>query len=889
MSVSGVLEQIQGLGFGSDAGSDSGRAPSLFDRFSQRYSVAIRSEADLFRFVDSLAAAGPPGPPGRLQRENAALLAGKAAAERAFAGAEALLESQLADTRRLSEQRGLLVEKLAALDLACRRADGLVQALSAQLAARPPAGNPAPAPVPAKARADSPREPASDCVYSILSGAFRACEGALPPEELPALERIRDDSDRTPADRIVAMARCCCDAQRRAGERLAAAAGEGERLAAENAKLRRECAEVLRVFEGELAFLQQLCHSKSLQNVVFYRTAVAPSLALDRDQREELVRRCASIGGFIDQHLGALSESDVALQLPHAADAAQIFALTGGESAEAAIRKLLLQFDETESIQARKVLDLLIAQVIMNEVLRRQIAEQRSLLRSDAPPQAVSPAAAQTADFARSVARYKKRVLSYKARIEKIRALTQGQDPIAYIRGLQQTVEATKSRATAAEDQRATHIEQLLASARQEVALLTQGNAALKKQVQDEAVGQQSEIAARDRQILKLQKRLSRFQAGVTEYESQLRTVQTELEMSLSGARAIQEKNADLKNDNEKLKEKIANLEELNLKGIQEIKTKSAGLRTQYETTLAQMAQLKQQNQKFAAENEQKDRELCEIRAELERERIQHKSALLKIKSTEERLEVDRKTLVSQIAARQTSHDTDLDRVSKAAEEKLRVLSANIIAAIARFSGSLDVPSDALTAVEAFGSQFSDLRKVQSLYSHQMGEMDELRRFLRLDRVDLIVPTVRGLVAESDTRKAEMQKQKERAEKQRQERDQFARESARVQAQAAAAKQWETWATRLVRVIRDGFGRSLTADQLRLTLEESLLASVTNRVMFFRLELLRDEKRILARYGKAILIEKSKRAPVWHAIVISVLFIRRVQRMSGNAPVFFEP
>jgi hypothetical protein len=100
--------------------------------------------------------------------------------------------------------------------------------------------------------------------------------------------------------------------------------------------------------------------------------------------------------------------------------------------------------------------------------------------------------------------------------------------------------------------------------------------------------------------------------------------------------------------------------------------------------------------------------------------------------------------------------------------------------------------------------------------------------------------------------------------------------------------QWENWAQRLLVVVRDCGARGLSSEQLRLALEDSLLASAASRVMFCRLEMLRDEKKLLLRFGSGIMAEKGNRRPQWNSILIALIYIRRMQKMAATLPISFD-
>jgi hypothetical protein len=58
--------------------------------------------------------------------------------------------------------------------------------------------------------------------------------------------------------------------------------------------------------------------------------------------------------------------------------------------------------------------------------------------------------------------------------------------------------------------------------------------------------------------------------------------------------------------------------------------------------------------------------------------------------------------------------------------------------------------------------------------------------------------------------------------------------------------------------------------------------------MFFRLEMLRDEKKLLLRFGGGIIAEKGKRKPGWSSMLIALICVRRMQKIAGTLPISFD-
>jgi hypothetical protein len=871
MALSGVLSEIQKLDFNDDMDIDSREdfdSISFFARFSQRYSVPIRSESDIYRFVDSLQKPQV----ASLRRQNSLLASAKASAEKAFANAESLLELQLLETRKLSEQRNLLVEKLHTLDLICRQTDQVIQS--------PPSHPPAePKAVQVAAEKEAKND---DTVYLLLSAAFRTLEQSLAPDYLSELAEIRDDSRKTSSDRVITMLRLTCERERQTHEKLAELSDRLDQSAADADSAKRESLEVLRMFEDELHFLQQLCYSKDLQSVMFAR--FGSGFTFDDEMREELARRCASIGSFIDRQLGG----------PHVGDSPRLFSLSSGESSEPAIREMLLRFDENESVHCRKLADLLISQVLMNDVLRNYCSELSARPRNRSAKK-LEELTAEITTLNEGLGTLRKRNARLKQRLRKIYRLTQGQDPTVFLRHKPSAADGAPEPSIPirehenmqkATNDRITNLEQLLAASREQLTALTAEHATSARQSEEQISRYDGLVAVKDRQIAKLQSKIEKVKAIVGDAQDHIGRLQAESEMLRQQLSQSESKQSVLRADKAKLVDRIAKLEDVNAKGISEIKAKSAEIRVQYEARAAQIGKLRQSIRSLSEEYGKKEREIAQLRADLDAERIESKSLNLQLRSCEERFELEKKTFVSQLSARQVSHDTELDRVAKSAEASLAHFTSQVSDRMAKYLGS--GAADPLEGIDLLGSELLWLKKARKSYSALIGDVEDIQRLIKTERTDQIVGAVRKVVEEEEQLQAEVERCREHLERQKQETRKLLRENSNMRGQIAAVGQWENWARRLLMVVRDCRVGGFTGEQLRLALEESLLASATSRVLFFRLKMLRDEKKLLLRFGSGTMAEKGKRSPEWNSILIALICIRRMQKMAGTLPIFLD-
>ena len=98
-------------------------------------------------------------------------------------------------------------------------------------------------------------------------------------------------------------------------------------------------------------------------------------------------------------------------------------------------------------------------------------------------------------------------------------------------------------------------------------------------------------------------------------------------------------------------------------------------------------------------------------------------------------------------------------------------------------------------------------------------------------------------------------------------------------------KQWDVWARRLDGIVHGGDIKT-TADSstLRLSLEECILSSVSNQIIFERINSLRVQKKLLGKFDKRLLTLGDDRYSIRNLTIVSVA-IRRMRKLAGCIPL----
>ena len=108
----------------------------------------------------------------------------------------------------------------------------------------------------------------------------------------------------------------------------------------------------------------------------------------------------------------------------------------------------------------------------------------------------------------------------------------------------------------------------------------------------------------------------------------------------------------------------------------------------------------------------------------------------------------------------------------------------------------------------------------------------------------------------------------------------------KFESKSASLKHWENWAKRLYRVIHEIDTHQLSSDELRLSLEEALLASVSHRSTMFKIESLRAQKAALLKFDSRLLLKPVGLNKIsLHSIIALSIFIRRAQIQARCLPL----
>lgn len=423
------------------------------------------------------------------------------------------------------------------------------------------------------------------------------------------------------------------------------------------------------------------------------------------------------------------------------------------------------------------------------------------------------------------------------------------------------------------------------------------------------------------------------------ESDNQIQSLSSQLELKLKYIKELEDKSQnmamkidDLRREKKEAKDRIEYLEEVNIKSVNVLKEKSKSLRTQCEDSIAEMQQQCMTSKEALVELQQENRNLTlrneELAAELTNCQISKKSIELRAKALEDRVESTKQTLTSQFDAKVKSITTTIEsKLAQIEEEQKSMIKLFMQYANTNLDAHLDIDPDIDLIQDSFPTTFCDnsspnnsccvylqrfLRYLigelesrhhsQVVYEETASDILKVQKLLKIPECQELFTPVSAIVKENHELKNKIKEYQDDAIENGKKVNDYVREIRKVESQIASLHQWESWARRVHRIVQGSCCTTYSSNQLRLSLEESLLSSITNRGLISKLTSLREEKKALIILMNNFLKEHDKMVttgkelnhsvlfegtpydptkPSWTSLIAICAFVRRIRFISG--------
>jgi uncharacterized coiled-coil DUF342 family protein len=332
-------------------------------------------------------------------------------------------------------------------------------------------------------------------------------------------------------------------------------------------------------------------------------------------------------------------------------------------------------------------------------------------------------------------------------------------------------------------------------------------------------------------------------------------------------------------------KGKIRYLEEIQRKAVQALKSKSEALRSEFERTIEedrmQMEALRADLAKAEGRNRELAQENDKISDDLRNAIIGQKSVALKMKTIEEKYDREKRTILAQTSAK-------VEQLQENSRRLLEDVSASHNALVQRFIEFAnrechgEFPQLGFDEFFAFlRKYFEDNRERETVYEETVADVMRSRQILGISPSEEIHKKVASLLSERNEIISKIESLHRECGDYRARNSELCASLNRFEGDLASLRQWETWAKRLYRLVFDSAALVNGGDQLRLSLEECLLANVCKRSLVGKLVSLREQKKALISCEPGLLKRRGDVRPTMFAAITVVVAGLRLQRMAG--------
>ncbi|OHT06862.1 hypothetical protein TRFO_25038 [Tritrichomonas foetus] len=319
---------------------------------------------------------------------------------------------------------------------------------------------------------------------------------------------------------------------------------------------------------------------------------------------------------------------------------------------------------------------------------------------------------------------------------------------------------------------------------------------------------------------------------------------------------------------------------------IMEVQNQTQKFRGQYEQLSLEAKTLRIENEKLTSDANQALSDYEKMKSELDSANISKKSLELKLKAAEEKFENEKRTLQSQLSAKITSLQSDLQNQLKEDQSKQVQLIQQICEVSAKY---LDLNNSKFNSpvivVKSLCQIIDDLKKSRDQYCTIVNDVTGAQEILGLTENASLSESLTTMIKKLNDANSKINELEKSKKILNEKLAKTVNETANLQSQVACANQWEVWARRINGIVNDSHCATYSPDQLRLSLEESILASVAQRTLIFRVNTLREEKKAYIKFNKSILTERSIINPSWGVVLSIFIATRRMQQLAGCTPI----
>ncbi|EAY15577.1 hypothetical protein TVAG_495960 [Trichomonas vaginalis G3] len=812
-----------------------------------------------------------------LQKQIESLEISKALTEHAFADLGNLIESQQKEIASLTVHREKLIKLLKTH----------IEATKAAFNYKPIAEPPAAKPV-----IQQPVIQHDDYELNLIFNIVK--NSSIPGKIKKEVEDLYTDVRYSEDERITNMITNLCQQIKQYEVCGSSIRKEREEMIKRNNDVEQHLANVLQLFEEQIRFLQKVSRNADLQDALIFRKANPTPMHLDKCTQEELVKKCAVLGKFLEDEMGFLSEEKIkcVLQNSQNIDSNLVFELQKASNIASRLEKLNSMLNTGENADTRELFAVLVAQVFINDALcnlskelKSKIAYlQREMTRlPQTTKEEVEKYEKQAEENEERAIKIQKLEKQKKKLISTIKELLPSQEQCDNLNQMLKLVVEHKKQLKSSliilmkENQKLKNsLEVSQERVQRKTKQMKMMGAVIQKQgkIIDENEGKIKDLDKQNNQLktdieANNTKHKSEIEQLTKTYDEKEKTMKEQMEKSMS---EYEEKFVYLKQEidakdrqnhfvNEEKEGLLAEIEQINRKNqesIDKLRETTNQLKQQYETVLFALKESKQEKEQLLQTIDDKNTEIKSIKQQIESLQVVIKANEVKTKTLQEKFDTEKSTIQSQFDVKSNA----LEAKYNSMKQEMQKQHEDFVSSISRYIQFNDT--------NELEQKLSELLNFHVKYSQQVSEMENIQLMLNCHGCMKSLSDAVKKIIEEKPKEVTVEKVVYRVDP-------------CVETQAASSRKWEAWARRVLSAVSENRPSNQDTDKMRQCLEEIILSSAHNHVVTDRLVTLRAEKVIMINHTRELLRQRSAPRSKWTTVLPIVLSCMRMMRATGYA------
>ena len=675
----------------------------------------------------------------------------------------------------------------------------------------------------------------------------------------------------------------------------------------------------LRLFEEELKFMQKISRNEKYQDLLLSNASKQTPLHMDTEAQEELARRCMKISKYIEDTIGEYPQEEIthALSLFDGLDSKLVFELQKTCIIENRLSLIHSTINNGGEIDTNMLYSILLAQVFINDLLcnnsmdmenriaylmnelkktaanqqNNQIENNKSPLLHSKQTQKDENPKSEEKQKEKEKQKINKRELSL---IEIINILLPSDEEFHSIKQLRAAAKNHKQLISdtlttlSKENKKLKRIckaqNKEIDSKQKELERMNEEINQKNNEKEESVKTNNEKLSLKEKETQELNEKITEYKNKIDEYEKELESLNStikekdeEIDKIKQEQEAItQELNQkqneinDFIQNNEKQRQEdenlISNLQDINRNNqetIEKLRETTEELKRKHESLHETAQQIRNERDQLQIKIREKDDILRACKTEIDSLNLCKKTQEIKIKTLEEKLFNEKKTIEAQMKAKITAIESISANEKNVVTEKYQ----QVFSMLSHFFNPILENEDINNYCRRVQKELNSLIQFVNKYKDDIDDMERCKCIMNCFGHKTLSIALEDLIAEKE-KTVTVEKI-------------VYKNDPRVFQEAQKSRKWQLWADRLLHSYSNQYPSNMSPDQMRRSIEEIALLAANRRLFNQKLNTLKTEKIILANHNKDLLYQRSTPKSDWKVILPTVLACSKLLKMVG--------